>query len=178
MVRAQPTGDVLGAPAPGIVGDSVDVGDVSEASPHRADAVVIDGAAQVELARERAGATGSVDQPARLDVGRAVRAAGAHAMCRAAAPDLDRVRRAPDPEVHAVRPIDLDQIALEACAVELEARDRGRSIGAHLAQRGQLAVARFGVEEEAQTVLRQVLVVDVRAETLLADQVVRGDFDR
>jgi hypothetical protein len=81
-------------------------------------------------------------------------------------------------DVDALQPVHLEQIALHARTVDLEARMEGQIDGTELAHLREGKVALRPVEEIADAVLGQVLLVQIAGEPLAAHQVVARDLHR
>jgi hypothetical protein len=94
----------------------------------------------------------------------------------AAGSQLDVVDAGPRADAHAHVAVHVEQVALEARAVELERGVEGEVDGADLAHLHERAVPLGSVEEVAKPVLRKVVLVEIGGESLL-DQIVRGDLD-
>ena len=71
-----------------------------------------------------------------------------------------------------------DEIALERRALELEARVEGEVIGADLAHLRERHVLLGRIEEEAEAVLEELVLIKIRAELKAPDHVARRHFDR
>src|SRR5204863_8948558 len=93
-----------------------------------------------------------------------------------AAPDLGDARA--DPYVAALAAAHLAEVGLESRAVELERGVERQVDRADLAHLGERKVALRVVEEIADAVLRQVILVEVLRELLPTHEVVGRDLDR
>src|SRR5262249_27240887 len=105
-VRGEPPRRVAHALAELRGAEGVDVGDVLEPPPDRAEPVVAAQAAQALAARERAAAAGRVDEPARRPGARPRLVLDLEAVRRAARPDLDRAHPRPAAHQPPVAPVD------------------------------------------------------------------------
>ena len=175
--RREPARGVPHAAVERLVADPVDVGEALEAAPHRADQVMRLGHAQPELARERALAPGRVDHPARAHALGAGRALDRELVALAPLAERDLGHARADPHLDPLAAAHLDQVGLEPRAVELERGVERQVDRAELAHLGERDVALRAVEEIADAVLRQVILVEVLRELLAAHEVVGRDLD-
>ncbi len=74
--------------------------------------------------------------------------------------------------------VDIDEVALERRALELKARVEREVVGPDLAHAREREVLLLRVEEEAQAVLRQLVLVEIGPELETPDHVVGRDLDR
>ena len=160
------------------VAEPIDVGQTLEAAPHRADHVLRLLLAQPELARERALAARSVDHPARVDALAAGLRLDRERVALAALAERDIGHARADLHLDPLAAAHLDQVGFEPSAVELERGVEGQVDRADLAHLGERHVALRAVEEIADAVLRQVVLIEVLRELLPAHEIVGRDLDR
>ncbi len=160
-----------------LVAEPIDVGEPLEPAPHRADHVVRLVLAQPELARERALPARRVDHPARLHGLVAGLRLDRELVALAAFTERDPGDARADPHVDPLAAAHLAEIGLEPRAVELERGVERQVDRADLAHLGERHVALRAVEEIADAVLRQVILVEILRELLPPHEIVRRDLD-
>src|SRR6266404_3931485 len=156
----------------------VEVANPGVASPHRRDRVLALGDAETFGARDEARAAGGVDEPAALAPSLGAVAAKGEAMSRAVGAELQVLHARAGSHQDAFGAVRRPEIALDAGAVDLEARMERQRHRPDLRHRVQLRVLRGRVEEETQAVLRQLPIIQIAGETEATDQVVARDLDR
>ena len=159
---------------------------VAGVNPKKAgEKILVVGFGQAELALEQAGAAGGVDDPAgahrvagvALGDGELVHAAGGAGLALGLV-ELEVVDAGADVDLGAVFTVHAHEVGLDAGAVDLEAGEDGQVAAADLAHVDHRRRLVGGVEEEAQAVLGQLVLVEVGREAEPPDHVVAGDLDR
>jgi len=154
----------------------VDVRDVLEAPPHGPEAVILLRNAQIELSRERSHAPRGVDDPTRGVLAPSGLVLDAEAVGSPAGAELERANGRTAAHVDAVSAVHVQEVPLEARAIELEGGMEGQAHAAHLAHPLEGEVALRGIEEVAQAVLRELALVEIGREAEPAHQVVGCDL--
>jgi hypothetical protein len=185
VVGRERAGGVTHAGAPAVGAAVVHVGVAGEAAPDRGDAVVGNRDAQVLEAGDRAGAAAGVDDPARahgvallaLGDGELVHAAGGALLGRSVLlVEVEVVGAGAEVDVDAVGGVHAQEVGLEAGAVDLKRGEGRQAVAADLAHVDHRGVPGRGVEEEAQAVLRQLVLVEIGREAEPPQEIVGGDL--
>ena len=168
---------VADARAEGFAAEVVEVGDAGEASPDRADLVVVLLDAQPLRLRDHAGPPARVEHPLRLVALRPAARAHLEAVRRAALAERELLHGRVDVHLGPGRDVHAAQVLVDPSAVELERGMEREALAPDLAHLLDVRALGRVVEEVAEAVLRELLLVHVAREPEPPDQVVARELD-